>query len=120
MIRLSYWIESNGISRSTAYELLKLLNIQPLPRRVFGYRKPISHLTADQIGELAPLVLKLKGGSSFSQLRAEVLACDSYLYETDRSVRMLLETLRWIACADATESEQRTAARAALKQWGEA
>ena len=53
-IRLSDWIEASGLSRSTAYELLKLLQIEPEARRVPSSRKPVSHLSAEQIQQLQP------------------------------------------------------------------
>ena len=120
MIRLAHWIESSGLSRSTAYELLKLLGIQPLPRRVFGFRKPISHLTADQISQLSPWVARLKAGMSFSQVRTEFFVCNDYMSDPHQSVQQLLETLRWIASVNATDREYQAAARSALKQWGQA
>lgn len=68
-IRLSDWIEAAGISRSTAYELLKLLQIEPEARRVPSSRKPVSHLSGEQMGTLAPWVAELKRGATLPQLR---------------------------------------------------
>lgn len=68
-LRLSDWIEATGLSRSTAYELLKLLQIEPEARRVPTSRKPVSHLTADQISELNPWAKQLAGGATLPQIR---------------------------------------------------
>lgn len=68
-IRLSDWIEASNLSRSTAYELLKLLQIEPEPRRVPTSRKPVSHLSADQVQLLQPWVLELQRGVTLPQIR---------------------------------------------------
>lgn len=68
-IRLSDWIEDSGLSRSTAYELLKLLAIEPEPRRVPTSRKPVSHLSAEQVRELQPWAAALAGGATLPQVR---------------------------------------------------
>jgi hypothetical protein len=68
-IRLSDWIEAAGISRSTAYELLKLLQIEPEARRVPTSRKPVSHLSGEQMDTLAPWVAELKRGATLPQIR---------------------------------------------------
>jgi hypothetical protein len=69
MVRLADWITGNGISRSTAYELMKLLHLRPHLLRVTGHRKPISHLDMVQQCRLAPLVEQFKSGSSVAQIR---------------------------------------------------
>ena len=68
-IRLSDWIEASGLSRSTAYELLKLLQIEPEARRVPTSRKPVSHLSADQLQQLQPWVQELNRGATLPQIR---------------------------------------------------
>jgi len=68
-IRLSDWIEASGLSRSTAYELLKLLQIEPEARRVPTSRKPVSHLSAEQIQQLQPWVMELQRGATLPQIR---------------------------------------------------
>lgn len=67
--RLSDWIEASGLSRSTAYELLKLLQIEPEARRVPTSRKPVSHLSADQVQLLQPWADKIQRGSTLPQIR---------------------------------------------------
>ena len=62
--RFSEWHEEAGISRSMAYELLKLMEIQPEMRRVPGSKKPASFLTQEQQEQLQqPLVLVRQGYS---------------------------------------------------------
>jgi hypothetical protein len=68
-VRLSDWIDANGISRSTAYELLKLLGIEPEARRVPTSRKPVSHLTSEQVQVLEPWAAELRRGATLPQLR---------------------------------------------------
>lgn len=69
-IRLSDWIDASGLSRSTAYELLKLLQIEPEARRVPTSRKPVSHLSADQVQLLQPWALEIaQRGATLPQVR---------------------------------------------------
>jgi hypothetical protein len=68
-IRLSDWIDASGLSRSTAYELLKLLQIEPEARRVPTSRKPVSHLSAEQIQQLQPWANELASGATLPQIR---------------------------------------------------
>lgn len=68
-VRLSDWIDATGLSRSTAYELLRLLQIEPEARRVPTSRKPVSHLTGDQMDKLAPWVAEIKRGATLPQIR---------------------------------------------------
>lgn len=72
-VRLSDWIAASGLSRSTAYELLRLLEIEPEPLRVPGSRKPASHLTADQVQMLAPWAHEIAHrGASLPTIRARI------------------------------------------------
>jgi hypothetical protein len=68
-IRLSDWIEQAGLSRSTAYELLKLLGIEPEARRVPTSRKPVSHISGEQIELLLPWVQEVQRGATLPQIR---------------------------------------------------
>jgi hypothetical protein len=68
-IRLTDWIEQAGLSRSTAYELLKLLGIEPEARRVPTSRKPVSHLSGEQIEQLLPWVQEVQSGTTLPQIR---------------------------------------------------
>lgn len=74
-IRLSDWIEARGLSRSTAYELLKLMQIEPEARRVPTSRKPVSHLTADQLEVLDPLAAEINRGATLPQIRDRLGQC---------------------------------------------
>ena len=71
-LRLSDWIAGSGISRSTAYELLKLAAIEPEPRRVEGSRKPVSFLTAKQLPIMEGMARQLRDGRSLADLTAMV------------------------------------------------
>ncbi|MEO1004124.1 MAG: hypothetical protein AAFX65_13570 [Cyanobacteria bacterium J06638_7] len=71
-IRLSDWIDSAGISRSTAYELLKILGIEPEPRKVPSSRKPVSHLLPDHLERLTPLAAQLQDGETLAQIREQL------------------------------------------------
>jgi len=69
-IRLTDWIEQARLSRSTAYELLKLLGIEPEARRVPTSRKPVSHLSGEQIEQLLPWVQEIRDrGASLPEIR---------------------------------------------------
>ena len=66
--RFSEWHEGAGISRSTAYQLLKLLEIQPEQRRVAGSKKPASFLSAEQQTLLNQAVQALNNGMSLPMI----------------------------------------------------
>lgn len=68
-LRLSDWIASAGLSRSTAYELIRLLAIEPEARRVPSSRKPVSHLTAAHLEVLEPWAAELRRGTPLPQIR---------------------------------------------------
>lgn len=76
-IRLSDWIDATGLSRSTAYELLKLLQIEPEARRVPTSRKPVSHLSADQLELLQPWAQQLASGTTLPQIRERLGQIDT-------------------------------------------
>ena len=67
--RFSEWHEEMGVSRSMAYQLLKLLEIEPEMRRVPGSKKPASFLTLDQQQELLETVQLLNQGYSIPMLQ---------------------------------------------------
>ena len=71
-VRLSNWIEHTGLSRSTAYELLKLLGIEPEARRVPSSRKPVSHLTASDLKLLKPWADEIRAGATLPQIRDRI------------------------------------------------
>lgn len=69
---MSDWIEQVGISRSAAYELLRLTGIEPEPRKIPGTRKPVSHLLPDQLEILDPLARQLRDGATMPQIREQL------------------------------------------------
>lgn len=71
-IRLSDWQIWSGLSRSTLYELLKLLKIEPEGRRVATSRKPVSYLSADQIQILEQWSAAIKNGATMPQIRERI------------------------------------------------
>jgi hypothetical protein len=71
-LRLSEWIESRGVSRSTTYSLLRLAGIEPEARRVDGSRKPVSFLTAAQLVVMDAMAEQLRDGRTLAQLSAMV------------------------------------------------
>lgn len=71
-LRLSDWIEQIGISRTAAYELLKVTQIEPEPRKVPGSRKPVSHLNQEQLVILQPLAQQLADGATMTQIKQQL------------------------------------------------
>ena len=71
-IRLSEWQLSSGLSRSTMYELLKILMIRPEGRRVATSRKLVSYLSADQIQILEHWSAAIKNGATLPQIRERI------------------------------------------------
>ena len=69
MQRFTEWYESNGVSRSTAFQLLKLLDIEPIKRKVPDSTKPASFLTAAHILDLSKTVQLLNNGRSMAELQ---------------------------------------------------
>jgi len=70
--RLSEWQLSSGLSRSTMYELLKLLKIEPEGRRVATSRKLVSYLSADQVQILEQWSTAIKNGATLPQIRERI------------------------------------------------
>ena len=71
-IRLSEWQLSSGLSRSTMYELLKILMIRPEGRRVATSRKLVSYLSADQVQLLEQWSAAMKNGATLPQIRERI------------------------------------------------
>ena len=69
MQRFTEWYERNGVSRSTAFQLLKLLSIEPIKRKVPDSKKPASFLTAKHVSELSGTVQMLNNGYSMADLQ---------------------------------------------------
>ena len=71
-LRLSDWIEQSGISRSRAYELLKVLNIELESRRVPGSRKPVSFLSNEDLELLNPLAQQMASGLTLTEIKKKI------------------------------------------------
>lgn len=80
VVRVSDWIEASGLSRSTAYELLKLLQIEPEARRVPTSRKPVSHLSAEQIQQLQPWAQSIANGATVAKVKSQIMATYARTY----------------------------------------
>lgn len=70
--RLIDWAKSVGLSRSTAYELIKLLDIEPVARRVPDSRRPASHLTVEHVRKMNPWASKIAGGMTLPEIRDSI------------------------------------------------
>ena len=71
MERFTEWYERNGVSRSTAFQLLKLLKIEPIKKRVPDSKKPASFLTRAHVTALTMTVQALNNGLSMADLRKQ-------------------------------------------------
>ena len=69
MQRFTEWYERNGVSRSTAFQLLRLLEIEPIKRKVPDSNRPASFLTAVDRALLNGAVQRLNNGYSMADLR---------------------------------------------------
>lgn len=69
-LRMSYWWESRGVPRSTAFRLLKLAGMEPIKRKVRGVRVPVAFLDAGQVAELDAIVERLNRGETMAQMEA--------------------------------------------------
>lgn len=68
--RFSDWYDRRKISRSTAFELLKILHVTPDQRRIPGSARPVLFLTGEQVDVLDVAADQLQGGKTLSWLRA--------------------------------------------------
>lgn len=73
-IRLSSLWESGDVSRTTAFELLKLAKIEPDTRPVPGSRRQVAFLSPDQERMMRAMIDRLRTGTSLAKLRAEAAA----------------------------------------------
>lgn len=67
-MRLLDWRNHHGISRTTAYALLRAIGIKPANTRIVGVNKPVSFLTKDQLVAMDMIVEKYKSGRSVNDL----------------------------------------------------
>ena len=70
--RFSDWYEGHGISRTTAFALLRAAGIEPSKKRVLGVNKPVSYLAGDQLRAMEALVEQHKAGRSVAELSAAI------------------------------------------------
>ncbi len=71
-VRLIDWAKSVGLSRSTVYELIKLLDIEPVARRIPGSRRPASHLTVEHVRKINPWASKIASGMTLPEIRDSI------------------------------------------------
>ena len=70
--RLTDWYEHHGISRTTAFALLRAAGIEPAKRRIAGVNKPVSFLAGDQLRAMEALVAQHKEGRSVAELSSAI------------------------------------------------
>ena len=70
--RLTDWYEHHGISRTTAFALLRAAGIEPAKRRIAGVNKPVSFLAGDQLRAMEALVEQHKQGRSVAELSTAI------------------------------------------------
>jgi len=70
-VRFSAGFAREGVSRTTAFALLKLARIKPKTRRVDGSARSVLFLNSEQEASLQALADRLKNGASISQVQAE-------------------------------------------------
>jgi hypothetical protein len=68
-IRLSTIWESGDVSRTTAFELLKIALIKPEARRVTGSRRPVAFLNPGQEKTIRLLIDRLNDGATLAQIK---------------------------------------------------
>ena len=82
-IRLSEWQVWSGLSRSTLYELLKLLKIEPEGRRVASSRKLVSYLSAEQTQTLEYWSAAYKNNTTMPQIREAISKAQLFNTKSD-------------------------------------
>ena len=70
-IRLSALWEAGEVSRTTAFELLKIARIEPESRRISGSQRPVAYLSREKEQMMRALIDKLREGATVPQLRSE-------------------------------------------------
>ena len=109
--RFSDWYEGHGISRTTAFALLRAAGIEPSKKRVEGINKPVSYLAGDQLRAMEALVEQHKQGRSVAELstaiqkavpeRSELIATNPSEPD-DKAMGSLLERLQALQLAQTT------------------
>ena len=77
-MRLSDWWESRGLSRSTAWRLVAMAQVQPSKARAAGSRAPVAFLSEAQVLVLDQLADQLRNGATMAQLERSALAAPSH------------------------------------------
>lgn len=67
-VRFTDWYEQAGISKSTAFGLLKIAGVEPDKRRVEGSRAPVSFLAGEGLRKMDAILAAHKGGKSVAEL----------------------------------------------------
>jgi len=110
--RFSDWYEGHGISRTTAFALLRAAGIEPGKKRIEGVNKPVSFLAGDQLRAMEALVEQHKAGRSVAELstaiqkavpeRSELIATNSSEPDDKAPGGDLLDRLRALKLAQST------------------
>ena len=110
--RFSDWYEGHGISRTTAFALLRAAGIEPSKRRIEGVNKPVSYLAGDQLRAMEALVEQHKQGRSVAELstaiqkavpeRSELVATSPGEPDDKATGGSLLERLQALQLAQST------------------
>lgn len=110
--RFSDWYEGHGISRTTAFALLRAAGIEPGKKRVEGINKPVSYLAGEMLRDMEALVELHKQGRSVAELstaiqkavpeRSELIATNASKPDDKAPGGDLLDRLRALKLAQAT------------------
>ena len=110
--RFSDWFEAHGISRTTAFALLRAAGIEPSKKRIEGVNKPVSYLAGDQLRAMEALVEQHKAGRSVAELssaiqkavpeRSELIATNPSEPDDKATGGSLLERLQALQLAQST------------------
>ena len=71
-VRFTDWYERAGISKSTAFGLLKVAGVEPEKRRVEGSRAPVSFLAGDGLRKMDAILAAHKNGKSVAELSTAI------------------------------------------------
>ena len=72
LMALSSWYEDKGVTRSTAFKLVKLAGIKTTPMKVPSSRAPVAAINAEQIQQLDALAQMLQSGVTMAQLERQM------------------------------------------------
>ena len=110
--RFSDWYEGHGISRTTAFALLRAAGIEPSKKRIEGVNKPVSFLAGEMLRDMEALVELHKQGRSVAELataiqkavpeRSELIATNPSEPDDKAMGGSLLERLQALQLAQST------------------